>query len=355
MKSAKCFTITPNLLTKMLCYAWMFFFVFSQINPSTGSSQSLNIPSKHFGLSIGNSKKFKGFRINFRDHKVEEINGINVTLWRSKNNRSAEVNGISLGIMPDAGYLNGIQLGALGVGADKKVSGVSLGLLGVGAGTEINGIAIGGLGAGSGVHTKGLVIGGLGAGSGGNMTGISIGGLGAGAGGDMTGISVGGLGAGAGGNMSGLSIGGLGAGAGGNLTGITIGGLGAGAGGNITGLTIAGIGAGCGGELKGITLGGIAAGAPKVTGLTIGGFAVGGVQLQGIQVATAWIKVENEGNLKGFCASAFNQIKGTQTGISLGIFNFAYKLNGIQFGVLNYVRDNPPLMKILPLLNFNFD
>jgi hypothetical protein len=53
-------------------------------------------------------------------------------------------------------------------------------------------------------------------------------------------------------------------------------------------------------------------------------------------------------------ASVFNYIKGEQTGLSLGIVNYSWQLNGVQIGLINYVRDNPPLLKILPLINANF-
>ena len=45
------------------------------------SAQSLDIPSKKWGLSFGNSKEFTGLRFNFRDHGVVRITGVNVTLW----------------------------------------------------------------------------------------------------------------------------------------------------------------------------------------------------------------------------------------------------------------------------------
>jgi hypothetical protein len=82
--------------------------------PSGGKSQALNIPTQTAGISIGNSKLFNGLRFNFRDRNVEKINGVNITLWQSKQNKDARVNGISLGVLPTAGYLRGINLGIIG-------------------------------------------------------------------------------------------------------------------------------------------------------------------------------------------------------------------------------------------------
>jgi hypothetical protein len=331
-----CFNRLSNLLPLSLLLTLSILF-------STGGflhAQSLDIPTSKYGISFGNSKNFDGLRLNFQDKEVEKINGINFTIWKAKSNDDAVVNGISLGlVMPGAGYLSGIQIGGVGVSAKKEIKGITFGLLGAGAGESISGISIGGLGIGSG----------------GDMSGIAIGGFGAGCGGNLTGIAIGGFGAGCGGNITGIALGGFGAGAGGNITGLTFGIFGAGCGGNMTGINIGGFGVGCGGELKGITIGGLGAGAPIVKGLTIAGIAAGGQEVKGITIALGMIKVGNEGNLKGFSASAFNQIKGKQTGVSLGIVNYARQLNGFQFGLINYVRDNPKYLRILPILNFHFD
>ena len=73
-------------------------------------AQSLDLPNERYGMSLGNSKNFTGLRINFIDKEVDEINGVNVTLWRAKENKDAEVKGISLGLVSqEAGRLIGIQ------------------------------------------------------------------------------------------------------------------------------------------------------------------------------------------------------------------------------------------------------
>ncbi|MGB8952915.1 MAG: hypothetical protein WCC06_09675 [Candidatus Aminicenantales bacterium] len=285
--------------------------------------ESLDFPSKKWGISFGNSKEFTGLRFNFRDSQVKCVNGINVTLWQArKDNGEASVNGLSLGLIAGAGRLNGIQLGLLGVAAEKKMAGLSLGLLGIGSGGDMVGVNIGGIGAGCGQ----------------NLIGLNIGGLGVGAGQDLRGINIGLLGAGAGRDVAGINIGGLGIGAGRNLAGINIGGLGAGAGEKLIGLTICGLGAG----------------APEVQGVTVGGLGVGGNILKGVQLALGTVRVENDGHMIGFSASAFNHIRGTQTGLTIGLVNYARRLKGVQIGLINIVRDNPKYMKILPILNANF-
>lgn len=286
-------------------------------------AQSIDIPSHKFGLSFGNSTYFSGVRFNFSDRMVDELNGLNLTLWRSRQNEDAEVNGLAVGLWgPDAGYLNGINLGGVGVTANHELNGISLGLIGAGSGGNINGITIGGLGAGAG----------------GSITGLSFGALGVGAGKDVTGISLGGLGAGAGQNMTGFSVGLLGVGAGKDLTGISIGGL----------------GAGCGGTLSGLTIGGLGAGAPEVIGVTLAGLGVGGERITGVSIALGMIKIEEGGEYTGFAASAYNNIRGFQQGVSIGIVNRAEDLKGVQIGILNVVDSNPPPFNILPLINAKF-
>jgi len=40
--------------------------------------------------------------------------------------------------------------------------------------------------------------------------------------------------------------------------------------------------------------------------------------------------------------------------LSIGIFNHATELFGVQFGLVNYAENNPEYLRILPLLNFHF-
>ena len=292
-------------------------------------AQSLDLAVNNYGVSFGNSKKFNGLRINFSDREVEKINGVNITFLRAKNNEEAIVNGVSFGLIrPEAAYLNGIQIGGLGVGAAKGIKGIK-GISNENISEHLRG------------SISGITLGGLYSYSLRNLSGITICGLGAIAGGNITGITICGLGAIATENITGITISGIGTAARRNITGITISGLGAGApNGNITGITIGGLGVGRADKMKGITIGGLSAGAHNIIGVAL---------------SLTHVKVYDNGSLTGFSASAFNLIKGRQTGVSLGIFNFAYKLNGIQIGLVNYVRENPKYLRILPIINANLD
>lgn len=289
-------------------------------------AQGLAVPAKTWGIGFGNYPRFNGLRFNFSDKNIVAINGINLTLWRAnEKNPGGKVNGVSLGLLPSAGELNGIQIGLLGPGAGKIARGISVGLIGAGCG--------------------------------GDMSGLNFGGIGVGSGDDLRGINIGGLGVGAGNNVIGLNFGGLGVGAGKNLIGFNLGGLGAGAGEQVMGITIAGLGAGAGKSLSGLTVCGLAAGAPQITGLTVAGLAVGGTRISGISLALGTIMVrqdKGDGAYTGLAFSAFNHIRGTQTGVAIGIVNYAYRLKGLQIGLLNIVRDNPQGRRVLPIINFGF-
>ena len=71
-------------------------------------------------------------------------------------------------------------------------------------------------------------------------------------------------------------------------------------------------------------------------------------------MALAHVRIENDGILTGLTAGAFTYIKGLLKGVSFGIVNYAYEVEGIQLGLVNYVADNPGGLKILPIFNTNF-
>lgn len=337
---------------------------------SSAFSQGVGIPSKRGGLGFGNLQKFTGIRFNFKDRNVEKITGINTTIWQSKNDadQTGVVNGVSLGLPLAMGHetQNGLSLGVFGIATRGNLNGINIGGLGAGAGENVTGFNFGGLGIGSGGSLRGVTIGGLGAGAGGNVSGFNFGGVGIGSGANLSGFTIGGVGVGAGGNVSGINVAGVGIGAGENLTGLSlaIGGIGAGE--RVTGITVAGIGIGAGEELRGITAALVGVGSPKVRGLAIA-LAVGGLDLKGIMIAPAYFRVgggkrtneageesEEEGVVTGVSVSAFNQVKGEQKGVALGVVNYTKRIKGFQLGVINIVKENPRGLRVLPIFNTRF-
>jgi hypothetical protein len=356
-------------------------------SPALASSngRALNLTAGTVGVSIGDSKRTTGLRLNYRDRRLQVANGINLTLWRPYDEAGGVVNGVALGLPLTGGtHIRGLATGLFGAGAYESLSGAGLAPIVLGAGRHINGIYVAGVGAGAGGNVRGVAIGGIGAGGGEEASGILVGGLGAGAGGRATGLVLGGLGAGAGEDARGLVIGGLGAGAGENMTGITVGLIGAGAGGSARGLLAGGVGAGAGNSvqgvalslgavgagnsmdgiavgglaagagnrLRGLTAGGLGAGASTVEGVMIGGLGAGAENLTGASIAGGYVRLEG-GVLRGASVAGWNDIRGRQRGLTIGLYNYARDLAGIQIGLLNVARNNPPGLRALPFVNAN--
>lgn len=273
--------------------------------------RSLDLGAGGVGISFGDSRRWTGLRINYRDSRLDEANGVNLTLWYPYEDGAGRVNGFAIGL-PATGArdLKGVGLGVFGFGVEHEFTGIGIGGIGMGGGGDMNGIMLAGVGMGGGGDITGISIAGVGMGGGGNLRGIAIGGLGAGMGGDLTGVFVGGLGAGGGGSVRGIGIGGLGLGAGGSLTGIAIGGLGVGAGGD---------------DIK------------------------GGVITPGI-----FKIVDRRGRFQGVAVNGISQIKGRQDGWTIGVVNYARDLRGVQIGLINIARSNPKGTRVLPLFNADF-
>lgn len=335
--------------------ACLFGLLAAVLTPSILIAGSLDLTVRDVGIGIGDSEVLHGLRLNFRDRELRRVNGINITIWSPPEEVRSDVRGLALGLPLTGGEtLRGLGIGAFGVAAERDADGVFLGGLGAGAGERLRGVAIGGLGAGTGDDVIGVLIGGLGAGTGENVRGVLIGGLGAGAGEDVQGIQVGGLGVGAGGNLSGISAAGLATGAGGDVAGIQVAGLAVGAGERMRGIQVAGLAVGAGEALSGVSLAGLAVGAPEARGLLIGGIASGGVEVSGLAFSLAHFRITEEGILKGAAVSAFNRIEGTQRGLTVGLFNMASELEGIQIGLLNYAGNKRKGLRWLPFVNANF-
>ena len=324
------------------------------VDASAQSNGGVKIGLGEYGLFLGNTHRAKGLRINWSDSRVDEIIGVNITLWRPAKIPTGVVKGVSLGLFsPSADVLRGVNIGGIGVAAESELSGLNIGLLGVGSGGDVNGIAIGLFGVGSGENINGISIGGFGVGAGGNVTGITIGGFGVGAGGNSTGLLFGLFGVGVGENMKGIHIAGFGLGAGGDITGLSIGGFGIGAGKNLEGVNLSLIGIGAGEMIRGLNLAGIGVGSESIEGITFGGLGVSANNIRGITLSLGRIKVVEGGELTGFSASAYNRIEGSQHGVTIGLVNYAENLSGLQIGLLNIAPRNPKGRKILPIINWN--
>lgn len=330
------------------------------------TSWSIDLPSRKWGLSIGNSNNFNGIRFNYRDCNVETINGLIFTIWDARSVKNSEVNGISIGGMPHASRLNGLNVG-LGFIGEEEVNGINLGILAAVSNGNMNGLNIGGLATVASSNMSGVNFGGLAVVSEGDMRGLNFAGLAQVANGNLSGINFGGLAVVSQGNLSGFSFAGLALVADGHLSGVNISLLACVANENMTGINITGLALVSTGNLAGVNVGGLAAvGTESIYGLsvTIGqlqteneiwGLGISGYKTEtfdftGANFTLAWTEIQN---LRGFSFAVYNRIYGEQDGLTIGIVNYAEELNGIQLGLINIAGNNSGIFKVLPIINVN--
>jgi hypothetical protein len=83
------------------------------------------------GLSIGNAARINGIRLNYRDARLEEVNGPNFTIWRPYRPASGTINGVATGIANGARDVTGVTLGLASAEATGHLTGLSFGGLGL--------------------------------------------------------------------------------------------------------------------------------------------------------------------------------------------------------------------------------
>lgn len=323
------------------------------------------------GVSAAPTTGVNGIRVRFRDRGFERLNGIKVTLWRPRHAESMTgwVNGLTVGVpFGGAHHVRGIGVGVIGIDGRATFRGIGVGGIGLAAGRytglgvaglgllireRFTGIGVSGLGAGGGGSLRGVMVGGLGHGVSGSISGVQVGGLGVLGFGSVRGISVGGVGVASWEeHVYGIQVAGVGVGARGNVAGITVGPVGVLSGGTITGLTAAGVFGRAGERMRGVQAAGAGLLGAQMQGITAAPVVVGGDDL-GLIAAPAYYRGGDDGELTGLSISAFNHVRGDQRGVTIGLFNYAQNLSGIQIGALNYAANNPPFLRLLPGLNLN--
>jgi len=304
------------------------------------------------GITIGNAARTNGLRLNFEDIDLDRVNGINVTIWKAAEPMSGTVNGLALGIVgPGAAELNGIAVGIGGVVASRRARWLTVGGLGVVSNDKLEGVAIAGLGTVANGDLTGLAIGGLGTVANRNLGGVAISGLGTVANRNLSGIAVALLGTVANRDITGIALAGLGTVANRDITGVAVGGLATVANGDSRGVSIGGLASVSNGSLTGLGIGGLAVvadGDLRGAGFTVGTLSAS--RVQGLGTAL-YLKTYE---LRGFSVAAYNRVRGPQIGLTVGIYNSARVLKGVQLGVVNRAQNNHGIFKILPLVNAHF-
>ena len=346
-------------------------FVFVPLNFSLSQEDeetpgALNLTIGHTGVSFGNSPRVNGIRINWSDSWLDEVNGINLTLWRPADRVSGDVNGLAVGIVsPAADNLRGISISPIAMMAGEGVYGINVAGLGLVSQGSATGVNLGGLGVVGQKSVSGLTLALLGVVSQGDLGGISVAGLGTVAQGNAWGITAAGLGAVTQGSMTWISFGGLGSVVQGEAAGLTIAGLATVVQGDLSGASFGGLAVVSQGSIAGLSFGGLAVvsehsigGATAtlgaivskgtVAGLSVGGYKIESPEIRGLNLGVGWTESDY---MSLVTISGYNRTYMKQTGIVVGVFNYTGDLTGIQLGVVNWVEANPWPFKILPLLN----
>ena len=109
----------------------------SPLFPGAAGAQVIDLTVNDVGLAIGDKPRMTGLRINFRDRNLEEIRGVNLTIWQPYQPATGTVNGLALGL-PTTGAktINGAMIGVLGGGTEKSFNGLGVGGIGIGSGGD---------------------------------------------------------------------------------------------------------------------------------------------------------------------------------------------------------------------------
>lgn len=302
---------------------------------------SLNLGFDNTGICFGNSAYHTGIRFNVVECGIKEVNGINFTFWKGKEKtlNNFTMNGVSLGVLPTVGKGCGLSLGVGGVVAKEELFGINFGGLAVVSAGSLKGVNFGGLAA---IAAEG------------GMAGINYGTLAAVSGAEMKGINMAGLACVSGSSMAGINIGGLACVAGANMTGVNIGGLALVGRNGITGINVGGIAIVAeDNDITGlnITLGKMVT-KQAIKGINFAGYKIEAESAAGLCISCAWIDTDD---LEGLSIAPFIRTYNKNSGLSIGIVNYAEELQGIQIGLLNIAKNNALGTIVFPFINAHFD
>jgi hypothetical protein len=85
-----------------------------------------------------------------------------------------------------------------------------------------------------------------------------------------------------------------------------------------------------------------------LVGVGIGGLHVEGRWIHGLAVSPIRTRTWE---LRGVSIAGYNRMQGDQFGLTIGLYNYAKRLHGVQLGLINNARNNRGLLRVLPLVN----
>lgn len=302
------------------------------------------------GLSLGNSPRACGLRINAVDDKVQRVDGLNLTLWNPRPSPAARMNGAAIGLIgPKAGRLQGLAVGGLGATASERIRGVAVAGFGVGT-ASLAGAALGGLLVDIKGESRGLLGALVACRARGSLDGIATGGCFVEAG-ELRGLALGGFGV-VGRRGTGLALSPGIVGYSESLHGLALGGLVAG-GGLLRGIVLSAGAVIAGKELRGLAVGGLGlASQGPLRGLGVGGLLLVAPELQGIGAGALNGVLVEDVNLEDFLK--IRTVNRRTQGLQIGLVNYTAELRGVQIGLFNIAGNNPRWARVLPGLNLHW-
>ena len=352
--------LSPALLSRYALAA----LVLCGWTPGFAQISSIDLTVNDIGLSVGDSPRTIGLRLNYLDRQMVEVKGINATIWGSE--RVGDVGGLALGLpVTAARTITGVGASVVGVRAADSLRGIMIGgaWLEAGRGRRpgdldvprggIDGVAIAPAMIVRDGRLRGIAVGGAIVnrptnGSARELTGIQ--GLTVAAGwadtdGPLKGLTVAGIYA-DGESAKWVSLAGLALTARGDVDGISTGGV-AVAGGHIRGLTIAsgvvhsksdiaGVSITGGllsarSDIRGINIAAIAAAREAINGVTATGLSISARQIRGVAITGVTTAARDE--ITGISGAGFTLSGDRIRGLSVGGFRLSGgDITGIALG-----------------------
>ena len=105
-----------------------------------------------------------------------------------------------------------------------------------------------------------------------------------------------------------------------------------------------------GGRIEGaaFSVGAVQAG-EHLKGFAVGGYKVEADDVRGLIIAA--IRTRVHWDMTGVAIAGYNHIHGVQRGLTIGLYNRAEELHGIQIGLLNYAGNNKGIWRWMPIVN----
>ena len=120
----------------------------------------------------------------------------------------------------------------------------------------------------------------------------------------------------------------------------------------MSGINLAGLAIVADGEMRWVSLtAGALESTERIHGLAMGLYRVRTPTLRGVSVAAGMMRSRY---MEGISVAGYNHVRREQRGLTIGLYNDARRLRGVQVGLLNRARNNPPGRRYLPIVNWHF-